>query len=217
MLQDKIKSLRKQSGMTQEELAIKLKVVRQTISKWEKGLSVPDSQMIIKIAEQFEISVSELLGADAQTTSENNHIAEQLAGINEQLAIKNRRSRTIWKVVIGIFIGIIVFNILMLTLGIVSFKSFDNSARESIEVHNFTELYLEYHELIDGTFQCGDHNYKYRLTVTGRTENAVNDTTYTILSNIEDISFDQAWKASGLSSNTEDYFDEKDAIIVMIE
>ena len=43
---------------------------------------------------------------------------------------------------------------------------------------------------------------------------AVKDSTYIILSNTDDITFDQAWKASGLSSNMTDYFKEKDAVIV---
>ena len=49
MLKENIKSIRKSKGLSQEELAIKLNVVRQTISKWEKGLSVPDSEMLVAI------------------------------------------------------------------------------------------------------------------------------------------------------------------------
>ena len=62
MLNENLKQLRKSKGLSQEELAIRLNVVRQTISKWEKGLSVPDADMLIKIADIFEVSVSELLG-----------------------------------------------------------------------------------------------------------------------------------------------------------
>ena len=47
MLSDNIKRIRKSKGLSQEELAIKLNVVRQTVSKWENGLSVPDSDMLI--------------------------------------------------------------------------------------------------------------------------------------------------------------------------
>ena len=61
MLGKNIKALRKSKGLSQEELAVKLNVVRQTISKWEKGLSVPDSDMLISISEVFETSVSNLL------------------------------------------------------------------------------------------------------------------------------------------------------------
>ena len=58
MLKDNLKTLRKNKGLSQEELSIKLNVVRQTISKWETGLSVPDVEMLIKISELFETPVS---------------------------------------------------------------------------------------------------------------------------------------------------------------
>ena len=62
MLNENIKKLRKAKGLSQEELAIKLNVVRQTVSKWENGLSVPDSSMLISLAEELDTSVSILLG-----------------------------------------------------------------------------------------------------------------------------------------------------------
>ena len=62
MFSDNLKTLRRQKGMSQEILAQRLNVVRQTISKWEKGLSVPDAEMLTRIAELFEVSVSDLLG-----------------------------------------------------------------------------------------------------------------------------------------------------------
>ena len=62
MLNENIKNLRKNKGYTQEELANKLNVVRQTISKWEKGYSVPDAEMLKKLAEIFDTNVSQLLG-----------------------------------------------------------------------------------------------------------------------------------------------------------
>ncbi|MDO5601492.1 MAG: helix-turn-helix domain-containing protein [Oscillospiraceae bacterium] len=135
MLNEKIKSLRKQKGITQEELAIRLNVVRQTISKWEKGISVPDAEMLIKIADFFEVSTSELLGANdrpAEQETEQNTISQQLARINEQLAIKNKRSRMIWKVVAGIIIGVVVFNILLAILSMVSFYNFHDNFSTSI-------------------------------------------------------------------------------------
>ncbi|MDF2700588.1 MAG: helix-turn-helix transcriptional regulator [Haloplasmataceae bacterium] len=63
MFNENFKTLRKQKGMSQETLAQQLNIVRQTISKWEKGLSVPDADMLTRIAELFEVSVSELLGS----------------------------------------------------------------------------------------------------------------------------------------------------------
>lgn len=62
MLNENIKAIRKSKGLSQEELAVKLNVVRQTISKWENGLSVPDSDMLISISEALETPVSVLLG-----------------------------------------------------------------------------------------------------------------------------------------------------------
>ena len=62
MLNENLKQLRKSKGLTQEEFALQLGVVRQTISKWEKGLSVPDSEMLIEISERFDVPVSTLLG-----------------------------------------------------------------------------------------------------------------------------------------------------------
>lgn len=62
MLNENIKMLRKSKGLSQEELAVKLNVVRQTISKWENGLSVPDSDMLISISEALDTSVGALLG-----------------------------------------------------------------------------------------------------------------------------------------------------------
>ena len=66
MLNENIRNLRKAKGISQEELAIKLNVVRQTVSKWEKGLSVPDSSMLISLAEELDTSVSTLLGETIQ-------------------------------------------------------------------------------------------------------------------------------------------------------
>ena len=111
MLNENIKTIRKNKGFTQEELASRLHVTRQTISKWEKGLSVPDADMLSRMAEILEISVTELLGADKVEEQQMDAVVEQLCRINEQLAIKNRRSRKIWKT---IFIIILIINILAL-------------------------------------------------------------------------------------------------------
>lgn len=124
MFSENLKSVRKEKGLTQDELAIRLNVVRQTISKWEKGLSVPDAEMLIRIAEIFEVSVSRLLGAKIENESNRNDIAEQLSRINEQLATKNRRGKFVLKVILGIIIGIIVLNILFVIVGMVSYNSF---------------------------------------------------------------------------------------------
>ena len=66
----------------------------------------------------------------------------------------------------------------------------------------------------DGTWACENHTYKYRLEISGRLNNADKNTTYIVLSNSKDITFEQTWKASGLSSLMSDYFNPKDAVIV---
>lgn len=73
---------------------------------------------------------------------------------------------------------------------------------------------VKYYEMSDGTWKTDDHTYQYRLEITGRMGTAVKDTTFVFLSNIKDITFEQAWKASGLSSNMDDYFKEEDAKFV---
>ena len=91
MLNENIKNLRKAKGISQEELAIRLNVVRQTVSKWERGLSVPDSGMLISLAEELDTSVSVLLGEDVAEPSPDDElnlksISERLEAINLQLA-----------------------------------------------------------------------------------------------------------------------------------
>ena len=91
MLNENIKRLRKSKGLSQEELAIKLNVVRQTVSKWENGLSVPDSSMLISLADELDTSVSTLLGESvSESTSDDlKIISEKLEVINLQLAKKS--------------------------------------------------------------------------------------------------------------------------------
>ena len=76
---------------------------------------------------------------------------------------------------------------------------------------------VEYYEMSDGTWKAGDYTYKYRLVITGRMPNAVKDTTYVFLSNIEEISFHKAMMASGLSSNMDDYFKPEVAMFVALK
>ena len=95
MLKENIKSIRKSKGLSQEELAIKLNVVRQTISKWEKGLSVPDSEMLVAISEVFETPVSTLLGENISESKVDDLkvISEKLEIINLQLLQRNNAIR----------------------------------------------------------------------------------------------------------------------------
>ena len=95
MLNENIKAIRKSKGLSQQELAIKLNVVRQTISKWEQGLSVPDSDMLISISEVLETPISTLLGETVIETEVDNlkAISEKLEVINMQLAQRKAKRR----------------------------------------------------------------------------------------------------------------------------
>lgn len=133
MLSENIKYFRKQKGFTQEELAVRLHVVRQTVSKWEKGLSVPDAEQLLRLAEIFEIGTAELLGFTASDKEPSGgEIAEQLARINGQLAVKNRRMGLILKIILAVIAGIIAMNFILIALGTVSYGSFD----EKTEINN---------------------------------------------------------------------------------
>ncbi|ECO1669407.1 XRE family transcriptional regulator [Listeria monocytogenes] len=100
MLNENIKAIRKSKGLSQEEIAIKLNVVRQTISKWEQGLSVPDSDMLISILEVLETPVSTLLGETVMVSKVDDvkAISEKLEIINLQFAQRKtaRRKMLYW-------------------------------------------------------------------------------------------------------------------------
>ena len=99
MLNENIQSIRKSKGLSQEELAIKLNVVRQTVSKWERGLSVPDSEMLINISEILETPGSVLLGEPnteiGVPVDDLKVISEKLEVINLQLARSKAAKRKV--------------------------------------------------------------------------------------------------------------------------
>ena len=134
MLQENLKTLRKLKGMTQEEMADRLHVVRQTISKWEKGLSVPDADMLTRIAELFEVSVSDLLGDIISNAEDRNTVVEQLSRINEQLAIKNRRSKKIWQIVLAVVLALIIGTGIAILFLSVDSNNIDTAITESTEI-----------------------------------------------------------------------------------
>ena len=117
MLNENIKVIRKSKGLSQQELAIKLNMMRQTISKWEQGLSVPDSDMLILISEALETPVSTLLGETVAETEVDNlkEISEKLEMINLQLAQRKTTRRKIihWLLISLCAIIVIVFAILL--------------------------------------------------------------------------------------------------------
>ena len=119
MLSDNIKKLRKQKGYTQETLAQALNIVRQTVSKWEKGYSVPDAEMLEKMSEVLEVPVSELLGTPAENKDQSGEIeklASQLAILNDQIAREAARKKKCRK--INLIVGAVIFGLILIGLGV---------------------------------------------------------------------------------------------------
>ncbi len=155
MLGENIKELRKQKGYSQEVLAQQLNVVRQTISKWEKGYSVPDAVMLEKIAELFEVSVGDLLGESDKLTEEKNdiqQIASQLSVLNEiiakELAIKRRKKKLTLIVLSVLFILCVgIFITLLIPRPMMHYGNVNNVKNHEVESELFTQA--EIHSAIE--------------------------------------------------------------------
>ena len=119
MLNENIKRIRKSKGLSQEELAIKLNVVRQTVSKWENGVSVPDSSMLIMLADELDTTVSELLGEPIAepTTDDLKTLSKKLEVINLQLAKRSiTKVRTIRWILISLCAVIMIIFITLASM-----------------------------------------------------------------------------------------------------
>ena len=143
MLNENLKIMRKAKGYTQEELAIKLNVVRQTVSKWENGLSVPDADVLSEIADILDTKVSILLDGTITDEYDNDVIAEQLAKISEQMAIKNRRSKRIWKIVGIVMLSFLILNILLTIFAMWAYRTFSTEGRTPDIETNEYEMLIE--------------------------------------------------------------------------
>ena len=117
MLSENIKAIRKSKGLSQQELAIKLNVVRQTVSKWDQGRSVPDSDLLIALSDVLETPISTLLGepviepeADALKA-----VSEKLEVVNLQLARRTamRRNALHWAFILAGAVVVMVFVVLV--------------------------------------------------------------------------------------------------------
>ena len=133
MLAENLKALRKAKGLSQEELAARLHVVRQTVSKWEKGRSVPDADLLIRLAEELDTTAAALLGPEVPPEAEAGGTAEQLGRIAEQLAVKNRRARRIWRIAAGVLIAFVAANLLLILLNFAAFRSFTTESEVVVE------------------------------------------------------------------------------------
>lgn len=116
MLSKNLKIFRKRKGLTQENVAEALNIVRQTISKWEKGISVPDADMLIRLAEVLDVSVSELIGSDVADEKNEDMIAVELARVADQLASRNHRSKKIIKCVLIFLVILLLFLVFLFVI-----------------------------------------------------------------------------------------------------
>jgi putative transcriptional regulator len=115
MFSENLKTLRKEKGFSQEQLATRLNVVRQTISKWEKGGSVPDAETLIQLADVLEVEVSDLLGKKIEIAEGQNELevlASELAKLNELLVVYGNKAsnfkKKIWILIAVILLVIFV-------------------------------------------------------------------------------------------------------------
>ena len=148
MLNENIKAFRKSKGLSQQELAVKLNVVRQTVSKWEQGRSVPDSDMLISLSEVLEIPVSTLLGETVIETEVDGlkAISEKLEVINLQLAQRKTAGRKIVRWLLISLCAIIVMIFAALIIWSSPYLGWDYSDPETavlgVAFHSFEWLFV---------------------------------------------------------------------------
>ena len=148
MLSENIKAIRKAKGLSQQELAIKLNVVRQTISKWEQGLSVPDSDMLFSLSEVLETPVSTLLGETVTEAEVDNlkAISENLEVINLQLAQRKTTRRKIIRWLLVSLCAIILMIFAALIIWSSPYLGWDYSDPETavlgVAFHSFEWLFV---------------------------------------------------------------------------
>lgn len=104
---------------------------------------MPDADMLMRLAEILETTVSTLLGSAIPDEKEPDDIAEQLARINEQLAVKNRRSRRIWRTVAAVLIVLAVIYILLVALNVIAFESLKSAGRSEVRETSYVEIVPE--------------------------------------------------------------------------
>lgn len=164
MLNENLSRIRRERCLTQESLAIKLNVVRQTVSKWENGTVVPDADMLCRIADALDASVVELLGSpERKDKMDMTAIAKSLAEINEQLAVRNRRSNTVWKIVLGVAIGFFLLTAVIITLSISNstYVIDNNMAMQKVNSEENSGIVLDENEI--PSLQQVDENNEHAL------------------------------------------------------
>ena len=204
MLSDNIKILRKKKGYSQETLAEQLHVVRQTISKWEKGISVPDAVMLDRMAELFEVPVSVLLGGglevEEEQPSELNEIAQQLAVLNDQLVQQAVRRR---KVIRYAFVGVLaaIFVLIGAAIGLRVFT--ESQLRDEASLRT-----VRYECTLDGESYVyeASYNSQYQILYEGGDAWISNH-----------VRPEQCEDVNVLSAQMQDYFEEKGGTCTIID
>ncbi len=143
MLHENLAKVRKERGLTQESMAIKLNIARQTVSKWENGIAVPDADMLCRIADVLDVSVAELLGVpESGDKDDTASIANSLAEINEQLAVRNRRSSNTIRVILGSVIGLFLLMLveILVVLNVLPGAHSIRNSVENVDVGEIIEL-----------------------------------------------------------------------------
>lgn len=142
-----LKEIREEKGLTQEQLAKAINVVRQTVSKWERGLSMPDVDLLMKIAHVLDCTIDRLLGCSENV--DMSELAIQLAILNQQFSIKNRREEQIWgvvtlvlKIIGGIFIACITFILLAIIFSFIMFSGISD------DLSSGSNTYVTYEESV---------------------------------------------------------------------
>lgn len=134
MFGNNLKLKRKEKGLSQEELASKLHVVRQTVSKWEKGVSVPDADLLVRISEVLDTPVATLIGGPIEASADVNVISQQLEQINATLAARNRRGRLIWRTILIVLAASLVIYIAIALVGSITYNSETHESISSVLV-----------------------------------------------------------------------------------
>ena len=161
MLKDNLKTLRKQKGLSQEELSVKLNVVRQTISKWEQGLSVPDAEMLVAISKEFDTPVSTLLGEEITGKKPDTlkEISEKLEVVNLQLIERNERRRKIWHWIFIVLALVMILSFIWIVTFGNAYLEWDYNDPEKailgVSIHAFVWVFIRIAPLILGGLIVG--------------------------------------------------------------
>ena len=150
MLGNTIVTLRKRKALSQQQLADRMNVVRQTVSKWEKDLSVPDADALVRLADALDVTVAELLGQPVREEAAPADYSAVLAQMAEQLAMENRRRNLIWKIIAWVVGIVVAIHILLIAVGAVAGALYSFDAESFSESAGVVEIVDQYDNEPDG-------------------------------------------------------------------